>query len=55
MYDNPYNNKALPFIWRIIVLSLVIALGCIGDKIFLTFLVKSAKNNTYTKSTLVNV
>jgi hypothetical protein len=30
MYDSPYNNKTFPLIYRIIALSLVIALGCIG-------------------------
>jgi len=55
MYDGPYNNKTLPLVCRVVALSLVIALGCIGNNIFLVFLIKLAKNNTNTKSTLVNV
>jgi hypothetical protein len=55
MYDNPYNNKTLPLIWKIIVFSLVVTVGCIGDNVFLAFLIKLAKNSTNTKSTLVSV
>jgi len=49
MYDDPYNNKALPLIWKVITFSLVV-LGCIGDNIFLAFFIKLAKNNTNTES-----
>jgi hypothetical protein len=52
MYDGPYNNKTFPLV---VVLSLVVVLRCIGDNIFLAFLIKLAKNNTNTKSTLINV
>jgi len=54
MCDSPYNNKTLPFVWRVIVLNLV-ASWSIGDNIFLASLIKLAKNNTNTKSTLVSV
>jgi hypothetical protein len=52
MYDNPYNIKTLPFV---ITLNLVVALKCIGDNIFLAFLIKLAKNNTNIKSIPVSV
>jgi hypothetical protein len=55
MYDSPYNSKTLPLVWRVVVLNLVVALGCIGDNIFLAFFIKLAKNNTNTKSTPVSV
>jgi len=55
MYDDPYNSKALPFISRVVILSLVIASRCIGDNIFLAFLIKLAKNSSNTKSILVSV
>jgi hypothetical protein len=55
MYDDPYNNKTLPFIQRVVTLNLVVTSGCIGDNIFFTFLFKLAKNNTNTKSIPVNV
>jgi hypothetical protein len=55
MYDGPYNGKTLPFVWRVVALSLVVALICIGNNIFFAFLIKLAKNNTNTKSTLVSV
>jgi len=55
MYDSPYNSKTLPLVWRVVILSLVVALGCIGDNIFLAFFVKLGKNNTNTKSTPVSV
>jgi len=54
MCNNPYNSKTLPFVWRVIAFNLV-ALGFIGDNIFLAFFIKLAKNNTNTKSTLVSV
>jgi hypothetical protein len=54
MYDDPYNNKTLPFVGIVVALILVV-LGCIGDKIFLAFLIKLAKNSTNTNSTLINV
>jgi len=54
MYDDPYN-KALPFIWRVVALSLVVASGYIGDNILFAFLIKLAKNSSNTKSTQVNV
>ncbi len=54
MYDGPYNNKTFP-VWKVIVLSLVVASGWIGDNILLAFFIKLAKNNTNTKSTLVSV
>jgi len=44
MYDGPYNNKTFPFVWRIVALCLIIVSGCIGDNIFLAFLIKLAKN-----------
>ncbi len=49
MYDGPYNNKALPLVWKVIIFSLVVS-GCIGDNIFLAFFIKLAKNNTNTES-----
>ncbi len=49
MYDDPYNNKKLPLIWRVVVL------GCISDNIFLAILIKLANNNTNAKSTVVSV
>jgi hypothetical protein len=55
MYDDPYNSKTLPLVWKVIALSLVVALGCISDNIFLAFFIKLAKNNTSTKSFLVSV
>jgi len=55
MYDDPYNSKALPFVQRVVALSLVVALRCIGDNIFLAFLIKLAKNSSNTKSTPINV
>jgi hypothetical protein len=54
MYDNPYNNKTFPFVWWVVALNLVV-LGCIGNNIFSAFLIKLAKNNTNTKSILINV
>jgi hypothetical protein len=54
MYDGPYNIKTLPFVRKVVVFSLVV-LGCIGNNIFLAFLIKLAKNNTNTKSTPVSV
>jgi len=53
MYEDPYNNKTFPLVWRVVAFSLV-TLGCIGDNIFFVFLIKLAKNNTNTKRTLVN-
>jgi hypothetical protein len=55
MYDGPYDSKTLPLIRRVVALNLVVALGCIGDNIFLAFLIKLAKNSTNTKSTLISV
>jgi hypothetical protein len=55
IYDGPYNNKTFPFIRKVVALSLVVASGCIGDNIFLAFLIKLAKNSTNTKSAPVNV
>ncbi len=55
MYDGPYNNKTFPLVWRVVAFSLIVALECIGDNIFLAFLIKLAKNSTNTKSTLVGV
>jgi len=55
MYDGPYNNKTLPLIRRVVVLSLVVVSRCISDNIFLAFLIKLAKNSTNTKSTPINV
>jgi hypothetical protein len=55
MYDNPYNNKTLPFIWKVVILNLIVASKCIGDNIFLALLIKLAKNNSNTKSTPVSV
>jgi hypothetical protein len=53
MYSGLYN-KALPFLGRVIIFSLVVS-GCIGDNIFLAFLIKLAKNSSNIKSTLVSV
>jgi hypothetical protein len=47
MYDGPYNNKTFPLV---VALSLLVVLRCIGDNIFLAFLVKLAKNNTNTNA-----
>ncbi len=55
MYDNPYNSKTLSLVGRVVVLNLDIALGCIGDNIFLAFFIKLAKNNTNTNNTPVSV
>ncbi len=55
MYDGPYNNKTFSLVWRVVPLSLVIASGCIGDNIFLAFLIKLAKNSTNTKSIPISV
>jgi len=55
MYDNPYNSKTLPFVWKVITLNLVVTSECISDNIFLAFLIKLANNNTNTKSTPVSV
>jgi len=55
MYDDPYNSKALPLIWKVVVLSLVVTSRCINDNIFLAFFIKLAKNSSNTKSTLVSV
>jgi len=55
MYDGPYNNKTLPLIWRVVALNLVLTSRCIGDNIFLAFLIMLAKNITNTKSTPVSV
>jgi hypothetical protein len=55
MYDDPYNSKTLPLVWKAVAFSLVLASGCIGDNIFFTFLIKLAKNSTNTKNTLVNM
>jgi len=55
MYDDPYNSKTFPLTWRVVDLSFVIALGCIGDNIFLAFLTKLAKNSTNTKSAPISV
>jgi len=55
MYDDPYNSNTFPLVWKVVAFSLVVASGCIGDNIFLAFLIKFAKNNTNTKSTLVIV
>jgi hypothetical protein len=52
MYDNAYNSKTLPLIWRVVVINLVVALGCIGNNVFLTFFITLAKNNTNTKRSL---
>jgi hypothetical protein len=54
MYDDLYNNKTLPLVWRVVALSLV-ASGCIDDNIFLAFFIKLAKNNTNNKNTPVSV
>ncbi len=54
MYDSPYNSKALPLIWRVVALSLIVS-GFIGDNIFFTFFIKLAKNSSNTKSTPVSV
>ncbi len=54
MYDDPYNSKTFPFVSREITFSLI-ASGCIGENIFLVFFIKSTRNNTNTKSTLVSV
>ncbi len=40
MYDNPYNSKTFPLVWRIVAFNLVVTLGCIGNNIFLAFLIK---------------
>jgi hypothetical protein len=53
MYDDPYNSKTFPLIWRVVVINLVVTSGCKGNNIFLVFLIKLAKNNTNTKSTPV--
>jgi hypothetical protein len=55
MYDGPYNSKTLPFVWRIVTLSLVLVLECIGNNIFFAFFIKLAKNNTNIKCILVSV
>jgi hypothetical protein len=55
MYDSPYNSKTLPLEWRVVTFNVIVASGCIGDNIFLAFLIKLAKNNTNTKSTPVSV
>jgi hypothetical protein len=55
MYDGPYNSKTLPLVWRVVALNLVVTSRCIGDNIFLVFLIKLAKNSTNIKSILVNV
>jgi hypothetical protein len=55
MYDGPYNSKTLPLVCKVVALSLIVASGCIGDDIFLAFLIKLAKNSTNTKSTPVSV
>jgi hypothetical protein len=55
MYDSPYNRKTFPLIRRVVVFILVVASRCIGNNIFLAFLIKLAENNTNTKSTLISV
>jgi len=55
MYDGPYNNKALPLVRRVVVISLVVASGCISNNIFLAFLIKLANNNSNTKSIPISV
>jgi hypothetical protein len=55
MYDGPYNSKALPLVCRVVALSLVVTSRCIGDNIFLAFLIKLAKNSSNTKSTPIGV
>jgi len=50
MYDSPYNSKTLPFVRRVVALSLVVAFGCISDNIFLAFLIKLANNNTKSRA-----
>jgi len=55
MDDGPYNSKTFPLIWRVVALNLVVALGCIGNNIFIAFFIKLTNKNTNTKSTLVNV
>jgi hypothetical protein len=45
MYNDPYNNKTLTLVRRVVALSLIVS-RCIGDNIFLAFLIKLAKNST---------
>jgi hypothetical protein len=46
MYDDPYNSKTLPLVWKVVACSLVVTSGCIGNNLFLAFLIKLTKNNT---------
>ncbi len=55
MYSGLYNNKALPLLGRVIAFNLVVVSRCIGDNIFLAFLIKLTKNSSNIKSTLISV
>jgi len=39
VYDNPYNNKALPLIGGVVTLRFVVATRCIGHYVLFAFLV----------------